>query len=1140
VADQQHTIAVIARHLTEAARPLIGGFRVEAEFKRLMARLGFSPTALPPAFQAASLDVEAALAALASLPKDPSPADLSGVLGATRKIFDAIASLAGAPPPPGVDPGAFKSEFATGLTGLLVNDYLARDHAAAFNFLATVGVIREQPVPAGAGRPAFVKLQFDWACLPRLVAQPSKLPELVYRWGTPDFAIRTVIDDIASFFAGLDFPVAIDRLDPADAVAVGIGPDDDEPPVAEVRLFDAIAGGKTLSAAFALHALPAAAGQLPGVMLEPRISADMPLSLELHPKVRMRLRPGTNAQGRLGIELRPNHVAVRNLSTPATPPPAAGIGIGFDFTPPAPVVLLGDPAGSRLEFASGSIDLAADFANGAWSIVLGSELKGFTFVFDPGEGDGFLRFLIGRDATAIGLPLGLQWSGSGIRFGGSGSFDVVVHPHLSIGPASIDEIDFRLGVPDEPTPKVRIEVGAGISGGIGPVSFALQGIGLRADVVFEPGNAGPFDIDIGFKPPTGVGISIDGGGFKGGGLLLFDSAKGEYAGALELTFAGFISVRAVGVLSTRLPDGGDTFSLVIIIVSEFVPIQLSWGFTLLGVGGLLGLNRTVEIDALQVGVRDGTLNSILFPADVVANAPRIISDLKRVFPPQEDRFLIGPMGKLGWGTPTLISVELGLLLEIPRPAFAILGVLRVQLPAEEFGLIYIQVNFVGSVDFEKGQLQFDASLYNSRVMISPLTGDMALRIYWGGDPNFLLTVGGFHPAYTPPPMNIGTLSRLGFVMVAGVPSVTAEIYLAVTSNSVQFGAGVEVMYGVKFFNVFGFVSLDVLIQFNPFRFIAEISAMFGVRVGSDVLFGIQVRGSIDGPAPWHVRGEASFEIGFIIKVRLSANFDVTVGDERKTLLQPIDVLAALRAALDEPGNWRAVLPPSSNQHVSLRELPDAGAALVVHPFGGLEIGQKIAPLNIAIQRIGSTRPDRGSLFRISAARINGADVSVTATTEQFAPGQFFDMSDAEKLSRPSFARYDAGIVIGAAHAPQADFCRMRDVRYEVIYLPEHHPVRLFFKMAATLFSAFSRGSAAGQSSLSRERRAPSAVAAEPAVFAAERYAVVSTLDMTLHAEPLVFESATAADQAVARLIEGQPALRGAIQVVPAIHMRSAA
>ena len=44
-------------------------------------------------------------------------------------------------------------------------------------------------------------------------------------------------------------------------------------------------------------------------------------------------------------------------------------------------------------------------------------------------------------------------------------------------------------------------------------------------------------------------------------------------------------------------------------------------------------------------------------------------------------------------------------------------------------------------------------------------------------------------------------------------------------------------------------------------------------------------------------------------------------------------------------------------------------------------------------------------------------------TEQFAPAQFFEMDDAAKLSRPSFARYDAGIVIGADTAPQTDFRR---------------------------------------------------------------------------------------------------------------------
>jgi uncharacterized protein DUF6603 len=1140
MAAERHTIAVIAAHMIEAARPLSESCRSLGAFKRMMGRLGFQPTALPPAFAQLANDVDAALASLAAVPAAPSLIDAFNLLLSAQKIFVSIGNLANAPAPPGVPAVAFKAEFQSGLFALLLNDYLASRHPASLRVLTMLGVSGEKLTAPSAGRPAFTKLDFSLGKLVSAVSDPSKLPATVFGWGTPAFRVGDVVDELAQFFLGLDFPVSIRRLQPAEASKLVAIPASDLAIVPEHFLLPfchARIDGQMVQVALALHGLPASGGLLPGVMLELRIPAKFPAAFTIHPKAKMRLRAATNAAERIGFVLRPGHISVQNLLAPSAPP-SSGAGIGFDFTT-GPTVLFGDPESSRLEFAGASVDMEANFNNGVWFTSLVFDLKGFKFIFDPGEGDGFLRFLIGADKTEIGLPLALRWGQDGIHFGGSGSLAVQVHPHLAIGPASIDEIDFELTVPDDPKPRLRLAISAGISGGIGPVSFVLNGVGLLADAIFEAGNAGPLDLKFGFKTPKGVGVSIDGGGFRGGGELDYDRDKGEYSGTLELTFAEVISVRAVGILTTRLPDGSDTFSLLLIIVSEFVPIQLSYGFTLLGVGGLLGLNRTVDLDALQVGVRDGTLNSILFPTDVVANAPRIISDLKRVFPPREDRFLMGPMGKLGWGTPTLISVEIGLLLEIPRPAFVIIGVLRVQLPAEEFGTIYIQVNFSGSVDFEKGQLQFDASLYNSRILIDPITGDMALRIYWGGDPNFLLTVGGFHPAYTPPPMNIGELHRVGFVLVAGIPMVRAEVYLAITSNSVQFGAHVEILYGVSYFNVFGFVDLDVLIQFNPFMFIAEISAMVGVRTGTDVLFGIRISGTLKGPTPWNVRGEASFEIGFIIKVRLNANFEITAGEERNTLLPAIDVLGEIRKAIDNVGNWRAVLPNGANQHVSLREFPP-GDALVLHPFGALEINQKVAPLNIALQRFGSTRPESGSVFKLAPVQINKAVVVTSPTAEQFAPAQFFELSDAEKLSRPAFARYESGLLVGADNAPQTDFCRARDAQYEVIYLPEHQPVRIFFKLFATLFNAFGLGNAAAQSPLSQHAQAPSAVAAEHVRLVEEQYAVVSTNDLTLHAEPLIFASATAAHQALETLVGAQPQLTGAIQVVPSTQIRRVA
>ncbi len=89
--------------------------------------------------------------------------------------------------------------------------------------------------------------------------------------------------------------------------------------------------------------------------------------------------------------------------------------------------------------------------------------------------------------------------------------------------------------------------------------------------------------------------SISGGGITGGGFLYLDPDKGEYAGGLELQFQEFIHIKAVGILNTKMPDGSDGFSLLVIITAEFTPIQLGFGFTLIGVGGLLGVNRTVAV-----------------------------------------------------------------------------------------------------------------------------------------------------------------------------------------------------------------------------------------------------------------------------------------------------------------------------------------------------------------------------------------------------------------------------------------------------------------------------------------------------------------------------------------------------------------
>src|SRR5205085_3242250 len=138
---------------------------------------------------------------------------------------------------------------------------------------------------------------------------------------------------------------------------------------------------------------------------------------------------------------------------------------------------------------------------------------------------------------------------------------------------------------------------------------------------------------------------------KGGGFLSFNDQEESYAGVLELAIEDVIQIKAIGLLTTKMPDGSHGFSLLVILTAQFPAIQLGFGFALTGLGGLAGINRTIDTEALRSGVRNGTVSSIMFPDDPVANAPKIVSDVGAVFPPAVGRYVFGPMVELAWGTP---------------------------------------------------------------------------------------------------------------------------------------------------------------------------------------------------------------------------------------------------------------------------------------------------------------------------------------------------------------------------------------------------------------------------------------------------------------------------------------------------------
>jgi len=756
-----------------------------------------------------------------------------------------------------------------------------------------------------------------------------------------------------------------------------------------------------------------------------------------------------------------------------------------------------------------------------------------------GKADSFIGTLLGDANLESTFDLGLEWAmDKGLRVQASGGIEVQIPVHTSIGPIDLNAI--YLAVKIQPDGTLATEISAGFTGNLGPLSATVDRIGIILNTRFSnntSGKFGPLDLSLGFKPPSGVGLSLNAGPVNGGGYLYLDPDKGEYAGALELNILGVVSAKAIGLISTKMPDGSNGFSLLLIITAEFTPpFQLGFGFTIIGIGGLLGLNRTVLLDPLRDSIHSGAINSIVFPQNVVENAPRIISDLRAIFPVMADRFLIGPMVKMGWGTPTLISLSLGVIIEIPGN-IAIVGILRLSLPTEDISLIGIQVNFLGVIDFGKKELSFDASLFDSHLLVLTLEGDMAVRLKWGDDATFLITIGGFHPSFTPPPMDLPILKRLSVSILSNpLQSMRAECYQAVTSNTVQFGARVQLRYGFDDFNITGFLGFDALFTFSPFHFIIDVYAGLSAEVFGLDLLSISLQFSFEGPGLWRARGSGSISIPILPDI--DVDFDFSWGDDTNTLLPPVQLLPLFMTELTKQDQWIAQLPVSSNLLVALRKTSPDPSMLILHPAGTLVFSQKLMPLDFQIDKLGNQAPSDVNEIEITAAASGSNALHVAHHSESFAIGQYKNLSDAQKLSSPSFQYMDSGVELTMGEqSARAGNVVVRTIIYELkIIDKERSLLRLFLKVSSALQGLFFQGSAVKRSPLSQAAANQKKPFSDKPVLNKPEFAVANLTDNKLFHPDALFSSEAMAQQHAERLSVVTPGLRNQVHVVAAYEL----
>ena len=700
---------------------------------------------------------------------------------------------------------------------------------------------------------------------------------------------------------------------------------------------------------------------------------------------------------------------------------AGGGGGAAEAAGGRPALVVGLSDSCRLEvgaFAFG-LEVGADHAGARVTARRGKVVIGL------GQGDGFLKNLPGG-SIEVPFDLGLLAdTKNGVRFDGGTGLRVNLPVAASLaGVFTVQYLLLELQIGE----RVDLQLTGGFSVRLGPFQASVDQLGVGTDLtaMFTGGDLAEV---VRFLPPKGIGLRLDAGVVKGGGYLFIDAERGEYAGALELSIAGIISVKAIALITTRRPDGSEGWSLMLLIFGQF-SLHIAFGIFLTGVGGLIGLHHRVDADALIAGMKTGALDDILFPENPVADAPRLINRYRQLFPIEPDGLVLGPMLELAFSQPPVVYARLGLIFEVrnalggDRPValtkVVLLGQLLAQLPQRALGLpaiVKLLIDVVGFYDAQEKFLLIRARLRDSFVGIEGfaqlnLSGELLLAMRFGDDPSFVLSAGGFHPAFRDLPKGVpSTLERLAVSFGIGPIQLRAEQYFAITSNSVQGGYAVALTAKLGPASIEGRLGFDALLFLAPhLHFLVGLGFSVSLKAFGRTLCAVSVSMSLEGPGEWHAIGSFSFSILFW---DVEVDFDESWGSAPAVGSETTSAAAALMAELGDPSRLLPEGPVGGDPLVTIAEI--RGARLpVAHPLGLLSVRQKAIPLGVRIDRLGTKSLTEGTAeFAITAVEVGGTPTTASAPVlDHFARGQFMELSEADRLAGRSFDRLPAGVTIG--------------------------------------------------------------------------------------------------------------------------------
>ena len=1034
-----HPLAYAASS-ADAAKSFLEQFGYEVDQDTLMARLNGLDPSLEETIDALQASIEA-----------------GGAIEVAEQAFEAIGNFAEAV---ALEIGAQLNDLLPEVFDFLVVRYLGIRLPPAASILNALGVILlTEEQPADSGRDIqYTKTELRWANLGQFLSDNESWADEVYGWGT-DFnhqlAIARMINVLESTMLATAHLRDMSSSEASTSTSAFLrNPINNEQKKADIPVLqgdfeDVTADGVVeFSNEAGISVLPFGNQNSPanlGLAFAPYFVGGVDQQLELGDRVTLSAELGVSADAGAAsfVTVQPDGVDIKPGDAGAVDA-IFEVGLQFRNEDNAPIVIAEIEDAHRIEveamLASVGGNLSGDF-------YVAAGVENLSATIDVSQ-DGFLGAIVPEPINVEVGSIIMGWrAGRGVYFDGGTSVMVTVPLDLQLGPIQIYEVvlivDWSAGV------SVSVLLTADAS--LGPLYAYVEQMGLTAIVTQAPDNdglLGQYDLRFEFRAPTGYAIALDAEPIEGGGFLSVNGS--EYRGALALKFQQW-GFSAFGILNTELPNNRTGFSFAASIFGEF-SLPLGYGFFLTGLGGIIGINRTVDTEALRDVLYEGRFDNILFPADPIENARTILDDMAAIMPVSEGQHLFGPVAKIGWGQPVLIEVTLGVVIEVGQEIrVLILGGVGMALPTKEAAIVDLNLNFFGAIDFAAGTIDFDASLEGSRVLTFTITGDCAVRTGWAPRLQHVASFGGLHPEY-PRPSNLPDLQRLSISFGSNNPRITLSAYQAITTNAFMFGARASLYAkGPKVWLVGqiaaeGEIYFDALVYFNPFHFDVVLGGGLRLLVDGSVQAGLGFSLRLRGPNQFIINGRVWITVfGIDIDFRI----DHTWGSAQSLPIQTLNAVEVLRSAITETGNLEVIQPSSRTAGVTFNTQSDVEN--LIDPIGGVRFIQRAMPLDVTIEKIGEAQAVGERRLDITVQDVDGNTIAVNAETEDFVRAHFFETTENERLRAAVFETYKAGFALSSESLfGPTDKAVEEDYGYEFIEIGESEDNRAHLTLKNTI------------------------------------------------------------------------------------------